>query len=424
MKKRILISSMMSMLLASTLLIPQQAGIAEAAGNSGTSKQTKIVLDGYPLEFPAEPVVVQGNTMVPFRGIAEALNIEVLWNAKNQTITANQATAQGKKVVVLQLNQKNAKVSGQSVELAAAPFARTGTTYIPLSFFSKQFGAQVSWDQKTKVVSLQSPPKKMYSMAFYALRAFGERQYIPQFDTVAFGWARLQEDGTITTSGSEYNWPQSAGEITPEVIVDTAKQDGTSPYLMVYATDGKNELTKMLEDAALRDKAIEDIIQLATDKGFSGIVLDFEGLGLSGDIAKAKRDYNAFVTRMSQKTKAANLKLSLALHPLNGAYHGYDYKTLATLADDLIIMAYEYTRGKVPEPLDKVNEAITLALKEVSKEKLVLGISTWSENEKTISSVIGLAKRHQLKGTALWRLGLIGEASKAQIDKNMIPLKS
>ncbi|EPY04260.1 copper amine oxidase domain-containing protein [Paenibacillus alvei TS-15] len=423
MKKRFLICSLLSMLLTSTLLLPQQAGIAEAAGNSQSMK-TKIMLDNYPLDFQAEPIIVQGNTMVPFRGIAEALGIEVLWNAKDKTVTANQMAADGKKVVVLQLNQKTAKVNGQAVQLSAAPFARTGTTYIPLSFFSKQFGAQVSWNQKTKVVSLQSPPKKMYSMAFYAVKAFGERQYIPQFDTVGFGWARLQEDGTITTSGKDFYWPQAAGEITPEGIVDQAKQEATSPYLMVFASDRKNELTKMLEDSALRDKAIADIVQLATDKNFSGIVLDFEGLGLSGDIGKAKRDYNEFVTRLAKESKAANLKLSLALHPLNGAYRGYDYKTLATVADDLIIMAYEYTGKKAPEPLDKVNESIKLALKEVPKEKLVLGISTWSENEKTISSVIGLAKRHQLKGTALWRLGLIGEASKAQIDKNVIPIKS
>lgn len=423
MKKRFLICSLLSMVLTSTLLLPQQAGIAEAAGNSQSMK-TKIMLDNYPLDFQAEPIIVQGNTMAPFRGIAEALGIEVLWNAKDKTVTANQMATDGKKVVVLQLNQKTAKVNGQAMQLSAAPFARTGTTYIPLSFFSKQFGAQVSWNQKTKVVSLQSPPKKMYSMAFYAVKAFGERQYIPQFDTVGFGWARLQEDGTITTSGKDFYWPQAAGEITPEGIVDQAKQEGTSPYLMVFASDRKNELTKMLEDSALRDKAIADIVQLATDKNFSGIVLDFEGLGLSGDIGKAKRDYNEFVTRLAKESKAANLKLSLALHPLNGAYRGYDYKTLATVADDLIIMAYEYTGKKAPEPLDKVNESIKLALKEVPKEKLVLGISTWSENEKTISSVIGLAKRHQLKGTALWRLGLIGEASKAQIDKNVIPLKS
>jgi len=422
-KKRFLICSLLSMVLTSTLLLPQQAGIAEAAGNSQSMK-TKIMLDNYPLDFQAEPIIVQGNTMAPFRGIAEALGIEVLWNAKDKTVTANQMATDGKKVVVLQLNQKTAKVNGQAMQLSAAPFARTGTTYIPLSFFSKQFGAQVSWNQKTKVVSLQSPPKKMYSMAFYAVKAFGERQYIPQFDTVGFGWARLQEDGTITTSGKDFYWPQAAGEITPEGIVDQAKQEGTSPYLMVFASDRKNELTKMLEDSALRDKAIADIVQLATDKNFSGIVLDFEGLGLSGDIGKAKRDYNEFVTRLAKESKAANLKLSLALHPLNGAYRGYDYKTLATVADDLIIMAYEYTGKKAPEPLDKVNESIKLALKEVPKEKLVLGISTWSENEKTISSVIGLAKRHQLKGTALWRLGLIGEASKAQIDKNVIPLKS
>lgn len=423
MKKQLLICSLMSMLLTFSLLFLQQAHIAEAATDRQTSSKTKIMLDGYPLEFQAEPVVVQGNTLVPFRGIAEALGIEVLWNAESQTVTANQITTEGKKVVILPLNQKAAKVNGQAVELAVAPFSQSGTTYIPLSFFSKQFGAQVFWDQEMKVVSLQSPPKKMYNLAFYALKSFGERQYIPQFDAVAFGWARLQEDGTITTSGKDFYWPQAAEDITPEILVDNAKKERTSPYLMVFASDGKNELTKMLEDPALRDKASADIVQLAADKGFSGIVLDFEGLGLSGDIEKAKQDYNEFVTGLAEHSKAANLKLSLALHPLNSDYKGYDYKTLATAADDLIIMAYEYKRDKGPEPLDKINESIKLALKEVPKEKLLLGISSWSETPQSLPNVIGLAKRHQLKGTAFWRLGLIGEPSKETIEKNIIPLK-
>lgn len=421
MKKRRYIYSMLAVIVIAAMLLPQQA--AQAAGEPKTAEGTKIVLDGYPLEFSAKPMIIQGTTMVPFRGIAEALGIEVTWDSKTKTVAAKQSTADGEKSVLLQLNQKAAKVDGQSVALSMAPLATAGTTYIPLSFFSKQFGAQVSWNAAAKTVSIQSPPKKMYSMTYYAISSFKERHLLTQFDAAAFGWARLQEDSTLTTSGEDFYWPEPAGEITPESIVNGAKQDGTSPYLMVFASDRKDELTNMLEDEALADKAREDIIQLAQEKSFSGIALDFEGLGLSGDIAKAKQDYNRFVAQLAKQARAADLKLTLVLHPLNGAYQGYDYKTLASEANDIIIMAYAYEDEKAPEPLHKVDEAIQLALKEVPRHKLILGLSMGSENSQSVSSVIGLAKRHKLKGTAIWRLGLIGEDAMAQIEKSIMPLK-
>ncbi|MBG9793384.1 glycosyl hydrolase [Paenibacillus dendritiformis] len=380
MKKRRYIYSMLAALCIAAILLPQQA--AQAAGEPKQAEGTKIVLDGYPLEFAAKPTIIQGTTMVPFRGIAEALGIEVTWDPKTKTVAAKQATADGEKSVLLKLNQKTAKT-----------------------------------------VSIQSPPKKMYSMTYYAIASFKERHLLTKFDAAAFGWARLQEDSTITTSGKDFYWPEPAGEITPESIVDGAKQDGTSPYLMIFASDRKNELTNLLEDEALAAKAREDIIELAQEKGFSGIALDFEGLGLSGDIAKAKQDYNRFVAQLAKQAEAADLKLTLVLHPLNGAYQGYDYKTLASEADDIIIMAYAYEDEKAPEPLHKVDEAIQLALKEVPRDKLILGLSMGSENSKSVSSVIGLAKRHNLKGTAIWRLGLIGEDAMAQVEKSIVPLK-
>ncbi|WP_052516601.1 stalk domain-containing protein [Paenibacillus popilliae] len=421
MKKRRYIYSMLAVIVIAAMLLPRQA--AQAAGEPKTAEETKIVLDGYPLEFSAKPMIIQGTTMVPFRGIAEALGIEVTWDSKTKTVAAKQSTADGEKSVLLQLNQKAAQVDGQSVALSIAPLATAGTTYIPLSFFSKQFGAQVSWNAAAKTVSIQSPPKQMYSMTYYAISSFKERHLLTQFDAAAFGWARLQEDSTLTTSGEDFYWPEPAGEITPESIVNGAKQDGTSPYLMVFASDRKDELTNMLEDEALADKAREDIIQLAQEKGFSGIALDFEGLGLSGDIAKAKQDYNRFVAQLAKQARAADLKLTLVLHPLNGAYQGYDYKTLASEANDIIIMAYAFEDEKAPEPLHKVDEAIQLALKEVPRHKLILGLSMGSENSQSVASVIGLAKRHKLKGTAIWRLGLIGEDAMAQIEKSMMPLK-
>lgn len=52
--------------------LPAQPTQAAPAGVS-------IMLDGYPLPFPVEPAVMSGTTMVPFRAIAEALGIPVVW---------------------------------------------------------------------------------------------------------------------------------------------------------------------------------------------------------------------------------------------------------------------------------------------------------------------------------------------------------
>ena len=103
--------------------------------------------------------------------------------------------------------------------------------------------------------------------------------------------------------------------------------------------------------------------------------------------------------------------LSLAVPPLNSAYKGYDYKTLASIADDLIIMAYQYnpvgTKSQVPEPNSLVDRAIQLAIQAgVPKSKLLLGISLSSETPSSVDDKLGLAKRHDLKGAAFWRLGL------------------
>ncbi|MFD1908087.1 hypothetical protein ACFSQ7_35025 [Paenibacillus rhizoplanae] len=82
---------------------------------------------------------------------------------------------------------------------------------------------------------------------------------------------------------------------------------------------------------------------------------------------------------------------------------------LGTLADDLVIMAYAYEGETGPEPMNKVDESIRLALDQVSKDKLILGISVYSENEASVNAKIGLAKRYGLKGIAIWRLGIIGQ---------------
>ncbi|WP_438351902.1 stalk domain-containing protein [Paenibacillus sp. FA6] len=396
-----------------TVVMDSNATQAAEAG------KVSIVLDGYPLPFPVQPKVMNGTTLVPFRAISEALGVTVNWDQATQQITASKQGAAGTKQVVLTMGSTSAIVDGVTVKLAAAVQTLSGSTVIPLSFFSQQFGASVAWNQGTKTVSITSPREEIYTMGFYALSSFDERSLIPSFDSVAFGWSRIDTNGQFTTEGKEYRWPKAAGEVTPESIIQEAEGQGTAPYLMVYSVDGNLELTKNLEDKLLQEQTISGIVDTASQKGFKGIVLDLEGLGWSGDKAKARSDYNAFIKNLSIKAHQANLKLTVVLHPLNSAYSGYDYTTLASLADDVIIMAYAYEQEKSPEPLGKVDEAIILALKEVDKDKLILGISMGSENENSVNTKVGLAKRYGLKGIAVWRIGLIGQAAWSEMSTSV-----
>lgn len=413
MKVKILSMLLVGSLIAGSGLAAYHPYTAEAAGSSPSSIQ--ILLDGYPLASTVSPVIIQNTTLVPFRTISEALGVSVTWNASNKTIQAVKEQDGVRTEVLLTMDSKQAVVNGSPVSLAVAPRSISGSTVIPLSFFSHQFGAQVHWEQTTKTVSITSPKREMYTLGFYAISSVSDAPAIPSLDAVAFGWSRIDENGKFTQAGKDFKLPQPLGEITPDTLIGDASAAGTTSYLMVYSSDTKGELTKVVEDATTRQQAISDMIAAAKEKEFSGILLDFEGLGLTTDKASTRASFNAFVKQLAQETQSSGLKLALALHPLNSSFQGYDYRTLGQLADELVIMAYDYQTGSgsstsdktEPEPIAKVDEAIRLALQETSKDKLILGLNLYHENAASVTKLTGLAKRYDLKGIALWRLGLI-----------------
>lgn len=397
-------------ILTAALLCPLSAGAGGGATAYAAERQVQILLDDVPLDFDSPPVLQNGVTFVPFRAIGEALGIKLVWNSGTQTVTATGSNAGTAVAVALQIGNKTATVNDTQVELPAAPQMLNNRVMIPLSFFSTQFGAQVGWTQETATVSIVSPQKEMHLRAFYAIKSFQERDLISGMNSVAYGWSRIDSSGRFTLEGDDYRMPEAAGDVTAESLVADAASEGVTPYLMVYASDANQELTTMLSTESLRSQAIDDIKQTVQEKGFSGVVLDFEGLGLKLN----KQEQSELLNRFAKELRAAlpdSAALSLAVPPPNSAYQGYDHKTLSGIADDLIIMAYQYnpsgTAAQVPEPNDKVQEGIELTLAAgVPKDKLLLGIDLSSETPSSIGDKLGLAKRYDLKGAAFWRLGL------------------
>ncbi|GMK42231.1 hypothetical protein PCCS19_52900 [Paenibacillus sp. CCS19] len=409
---------------AATMLLTAIPGTSHTVNAAAQTKPVTVMLDGFPLPFPAAPFNSGGTIMVPFRAIAEALNIQVVWSNQTHTLTAKKVREDATTEVILRQSQLTATVNGQKKQLAKAPINRNGTIFVPLSFFSTQFGAQVGWNGPSQTVTITSPVEPMYTEAFYAIRSFFELELVKNFDAVSYGWTRIDPStGDLTLEGKDFYWPEAAGSVTPDSIVNDTTAQGSSANLMAAAMDGNGELTKLLGNPEQQQRVIDQLIDLATTHHFTGITLDFEGLALTGDRKAVQQTFNNFVQKLDKQAEAADLTLTLALHPLNSSYHGYDYKTLSGYADEIIIMAYDYkTYTKAPEPLTLVNEAIQLALKEVPKSKLVLGISTYSETEQSIGSKIGLAKRYGLKGVAIWRIGLIGDKVMSAIGQSITPI--
>ncbi|PRA07348.1 MULTISPECIES: stalk domain-containing protein [unclassified Paenibacillus] len=395
---------------AVTVIALSILGSTPNIGGAYAAPAISVHLDDVPLKFDAAPRVDKGVTYVPFRTVGQALGINITWNSKSQTVRATNTVKGQTTEVLLQIGSTTATVNGKKVTLAAAPVQREGRVLIPLSSFSNQFGVQVSWNQATKTISLVSPQREMHLRAFYALQSFQEKDLITSMNSVAFGWSRIDREGQFTLQGDEYRLPAAAGDITPQSIVADAADQQIQPQLMVYALDGNGELTKVLSDKSLRQKSIEGITAAVTEQGFGGVVLDFEGLGFKLDVVEQQKLLNAYVKQL-KSSLPQDTALSLAVPPLNSAYKGYDYKTLASIADDLIIMAYQYnpvgTKSQVPEPNSLVDQAIQLAIQAgVPKSKLLLGISLSSETPSSVDDKLGLAKRYDLKGAAFWRLGL------------------
>lgn len=379
----------------------------------GQIREVFVCLDGLPVDFDVKPVIQDGRTLVPFRAIAEALNLTVEWDEPTRTVVATD----GQTRVRLQIGNRVAYRNDAAINLDVPPLIIGGRTLIPVRFFCEAFDCAVSWDQAAFTVRIASPPKRMTVIGFYAL---GDSQTsswtdllgkpYPETDTgntdivgdLALGWYSLDSQGNLLTR-SRTGWQRPDSW---EKVLEVAKQRGLKTEMVVHVTDQDSTIASILADEAAMARAafrIRDESRL-----YDGVNLDFEGLGWQDQgekLTQVRERFTRFVAMLRAQLKAAGRGLTLTLHAPNSAYLGYDYKTLGALADRIIVMAYDY--GPRPEPDDKVIEAVQQAREAVPSEKLVLGISAPSETDQSLLTRVGIAKRYRLRGIALWRLGLI-----------------
>ena len=104
---------------------------------------------------PVSVKTVRGRTFVPVRDLAEALGAQVSWDAGARKATLTRGTT----TVVLWIGNHTALVNGVRTSIDAkdakvVPFIEGGKTYMPVNFVASSFGAAVSYDAATRVVTV------------------------------------------------------------------------------------------------------------------------------------------------------------------------------------------------------------------------------------------------------------------------------
>ncbi|KJS13712.1 MAG: copper amine oxidase [Peptococcaceae bacterium BRH_c8a] len=388
------------------------AGILNPALAQEQNSSIPVLIDGFPIIMDTPPVIQDGRTMVPFRALAEALGVNVTWDGTAQTVRATD----GNRSIKLQIGSHTAYRNEAPVTLDAPPLITGGRTLIPLRFFSEAFDCQVAWDGSVKITS---PPREMFITGFYALGDPGTSSWTNLFGVqypatgqgktglvseLALGWYSLDEAGNLLTK-SKQNWQRPEGW---EDVLKAAGQHHLKTEMVVQLADGDGTLTELLTSDPAVQNSISAIVAEATI--YEGVNLDFEGLGYSqtgAELEAVRESFNSYVSRLAKQLHAAGKSLSLSLHPPNSSFKGYDYQALGQHADRVIIMAYDY--GTKPEPINLVTQAVEMAAAVVPPAKLSLGISIPSETVESLSAKLGIAKRYNLGGISLWRLGLLSE---------------
>ncbi len=112
----------------------------------------------------AAPVIRNDRTMLPIRTVAEALGATVEWDDETKTVSIE--TAGGGHTFMITIGNPNVVVwnsfwafdfdeaKSKLPPLESVAFIENGRTYLPVRFVAEALGAEVSWDNSTRTVTI------------------------------------------------------------------------------------------------------------------------------------------------------------------------------------------------------------------------------------------------------------------------------
>lgn len=338
----------------------------------------------------APPIIMKGRTLVPFRRLAEAIDVQVEWNEEERQITGFSQQTE----LVMTLDSSQAILNGTEYHMNIAPQIVEDRTLIPLRDFSEAFGVTVEYSNGHIELFYDEPLESFDGKlsGFYAMgggdrsswtEVFGAaypevapNPRVDLFNQVHLGWYEITDEGILSAGGDQHGFRRPSGY---ERVLEELYLRNVDRNMMVFAHENQEELVRKFIERDTRRQIVEEIVEEMMSENYTGINLDIEGLGFSNhDISpdEVKEAYVLFVTEIRQQL-GDDYQLILTVPPANSVYGGYDYSRLGELANEMIIMAYDYHDRNQPSataPIPAVEAGIQKIVEMVPAEKIVLGV--------------------------------------------------
>ena len=199
-------------------LLPAPAALAAAP--------VQVILDGRTLTLDPAPTILEDRTLVPMRGLLEAMGATITWEADTQTVKATRAD----RYVQLQIGRRLACLSADCRQAASldVPAQILGDrTFVPARFVSQAMGARVTWDAERRAVIIETDKAPDYQFTGISIPGLQAGQQITgpiQLQAAGMTGAYVQfylidpstGVGTIVVAGND---PQAAYTFTPDPTV-------------------------------------------------------------------------------------------------------------------------------------------------------------------------------------------------------------
>lgn len=181
------------------------------------------------------------------------------------------------------------------------------------------------------------------------------------------------------------------GDLIPaddEELIALAQEFGVAPVMVLAPMTAEGEFnsqiaSNMFANDAGEDRLIENIVATMQAKGYRALDIDFEFI-----LPEDKEAFLSFITKTQARLSAEGLLTFVALAPKTSGemtgllYEAHDYPTIGAVADDVLLMTYEwgylYGPPMATAPLNNVRQVLEYGVSVIDPEKILMGIPNYA----------------------------------------------
>lgn len=207
-----------------------------------------------------------------------------------------------------------------------------------------------------------------------------------KFQSISPVWFEVKDNGELS-----YKLPINASEVKQFILENEIE------LIPAIAMFDHELFSKVLNDESNLERHIQSIVDLVNEKGYHGIDLDYESTKL-----KDKQKYEEFIKELGSRLHDSGKKLivtvlakwgdDIAYPSLPETRQVQDWEYIAKHADEIRIMAYDFTFQKSTNPgpiapLSWIRMVLDYAVTKIPREKISLGVHLysyewWKEQDK------------------------------------------